>query len=233
LFVRWRAAVTEAEWLACENPNHALYLLRAVGSRSRRKDRLAAAAGLRQFWADLSPQQRQAVTAGERYADGEIRFPELRAAAVRVSSGAGGTLPGAVARVTHREAADALWNTTVLFLSVVVGGPVYTNPPFPEARAYAQRGRPMMVILRCIFGNPFHPATLDPAWLTPILTDLATVAYNERAMPSGELDTARLAVLADALEEVGCTNADILNHLRSLGPHVRGCWAVDLLTGRS
>ena len=46
--------MTEAEWLACENPNHALYLLQADGKRSRRKDRLAAAAGLRHFWADLS-----------------------------------------------------------------------------------------------------------------------------------------------------------------------------------
>src|SRR5258706_293417 len=114
--------MTEAEWLACENPNHAPSLLRAVRNRSGRKDRLAAAAGLRHFWADLSTEQRRAVTAAERYADGEIRFPELRAAAVRVGGGAGGTLPGAVARVTHREVADALWNATVLFLPVVVGG---------------------------------------------------------------------------------------------------------------
>jgi hypothetical protein len=84
-------------------------------------------------------------------------------------------------------------------------------------------------LIRDIFGNPFRPVTVDPAWLTPTVTDLATVAYNERALPSGELDPARLAVLADALEEAGCSSADLLSHLRSTGPHVRGCWAVDLL----
>ena len=42
----------------------------------------------------------------------------------------------------------------------------------------------------------------------------------------------RLAVLFDALEEAGCDDAEILNHLRSPGPHVRGCWAVDLLLGK-
>jgi hypothetical protein len=227
--------VTEGEWLACENPNHALYLLRMVGNRSRRKDRLAAAAGLRHFWADLSTEQWLAITAAESYAGGEIRFPELRAAAVRVGSGAGGTLRGAVARVTHREVADALWNVTVLFLPVVVGGPVYTNPPFPEARAYAERGRPMMAILRCIFGNPFRPASLSPAvlaWNDATVVRLGQAAYDERHMPEGSLDNGRLAVLADALEEAGCSDADILDHLRGPGPHVRGCWVVDLLLGK-
>jgi predicted DNA-binding WGR domain protein len=61
---------------------------------------------------------------------------------------------------------------------------------------------------------------------------LAQAAYEERIMPSGELDPARLAVLSDALEEAGCDNPDILAHLRSLGPHVRGCWVVDLLLGK-
>ena len=58
---------------------------------------------------------------------------------------------------------------------------------------------------------------------------LAQAAYDERELPAGTLDTTRLAVLADALEEAGCVQADILGHLRGPGPHVRGCWAVDLL----
>jgi hypothetical protein len=87
-------------------------------------------------------------------------------------------------------------------------------------------------LLRHIIGNPFHPARMDRSWLTPTVTTLATAAYEERALPSGELDTYRLSVLADALEEAGCDNADMLNHLRSAGPHVRGCFVVDLLTGR-
>ena len=71
--------------------------------------------------------------------------------------------------------------------------------------------------------------TVHPSWLIPTVTNLAHAAYDERTMPSGELDLACLAVLSDALEEAGCDNEDILNHLRSPGPHVRGCWAVDLL----
>jgi hypothetical protein len=51
-------------------------------------------------------------------------------------------------------------------------------------------------------------------------------------MPSGHLDPARLAVLADALEDAGCADADLLGHLRGPGPHIRGCWAVDLLLGK-
>jgi hypothetical protein len=82
---------------------------------------------------------------------------------------------------------------------------------------------------RCIFGNPFRPVSLNSAWRTFTVTSLAAGAYEERILPSGELDRVRLAVLADALEEAGCDNADILTHLRGSGPHVRGCWAVDLV----
>ena len=90
----------------------------------------------------------------------------------------------------------------------------------------------LMPLVRDIFGNPFRPVTLDLAWLTPTVLTLATSAYEERILPSGELDPDRLAVLSDALEEAGCNDADILNHLRSPGPHVRGCWVVDGLLGK-
>jgi hypothetical protein len=61
---------------------------------------------------------------------------------------------------------------------------------------------------------------------------LAQTAYDERHMPEGKLDNGRLAVLADALEEAGSTSEDMLDHLRGPGPHVQGCWVVDLLLGR-
>src|SRR5262245_22359662 len=87
-------------------------------------------------------------------------------------------------------------------------------------------------LLRDIFGNAYRLLSLNPAWLTPAVRSLATAAYDERILPSGELDTGRLAVLADALEEAGCTDTAILSHLRGPGPHVRGCWAVDLILGK-
>ena len=80
-------------------------------------------------------------------------------------------------------------------------------------------------LLRDIIGNPFRPVTLDAAWRTPQVAALAQAAYDQRELPAGTLDGARLAVLADALEEAGCDQADLLGHLRGPGPHVRGCWA--------
>jgi hypothetical protein len=83
-----------------------------------------------------------------------------------------------------------------------------------------------------IFGNPSQPGAFDLSWRTPMLPSLAQAAYKERELPSGHLDNARLAVLADALEESGCSEEAILSHLRSSGPHVRGCWALDLILGK-
>jgi hypothetical protein len=90
-------------------------------------------------------------------------------------------------------------------------------------------------VLRDIFGNPFRPVVLDPAWLTwndGAAVSLAQTVYDDRDLPSGHLDAARLAVLADMLEEAGATDAQLLGHLRSPGPHVRGCFAVDALLGK-
>ncbi len=62
---------------------------------------------------------------------------------------------------------------------------------------------------------------------------IAKAAYDQRQMPSGALDRFRLGVLADALEDAGCTDAELLGHLRGPGPHVRGCWALDLVLGKA
>jgi hypothetical protein len=87
-------------------------------------------------------------------------------------------------------------------------------------------------LLRDVFGNPFRPSSFPPAWRTAQATSIAEAAYEDRALSEGALNVERLAVLADALEEGGCTDADLLAHLRSAGPHVRGCWALDLVLGK-
>jgi len=87
-------------------------------------------------------------------------------------------------------------------------------------------------VLRDIAGNPFRPTTLDASIRTPLIQGLAHAAYDARQVPSGKLDPERLTVLADALEDAVCTDADLLGHLRGPGPHVRGCFAVDLCLGR-
>jgi len=87
-------------------------------------------------------------------------------------------------------------------------------------------------LLRCIIGNPFRPVSLDPAWRTSTVATLAQAAYDERLLPAGTLETDRLAILADALEDAGCDHGELLAHLRGPGPHVRGCWVVDLILRR-
>lgn len=82
-----------------------------------------------------------------------------------------------------------------------------------------------IAFLRDIVGNPFRTASLDPRWITP----------NVQAVAQGIFDEARFAdmpQLAAALEQAGCTDTDILAHCRGPGPHVRGCWAVDLILGQ-
>jgi hypothetical protein len=80
-------------------------------------------------------------------------------------------------------------------------------------------------LLREVFGNPFRPISLSSAWLTLTVINVAQVIYDERRF-------ADLPILADALEDAGCDNADILNHCRQPGEHVLGCWALDLVLGK-
>jgi hypothetical protein len=84
-------------------------------------------------------------------------------------------------------------------------------------------------LLRDIIGNPFRPPMPLPhgalAWNEGTLRRIAQAIYDERAFD-------RLPVLADALEESGCTDTDILAHGRGGGEHVRGCWVVDLVLAK-
>jgi hypothetical protein len=99
------------------------------------------------------------------------------------------------------------------------------------------RWRSVVQELNTVVGNRTCPAQrrVDPSWLTwagGTIPRLARTIYEERDVPSGHLDAARLAVLADALEEAGCDNKEVLEHCREAGPHTRGCWPVDLILGK-
>jgi hypothetical protein len=80
--------------------------------------------------------------------------------------------------------------------------------------------------LRCLFANPFQPITFSPSWLTSTAVALATSIYDSR-------DFSAMPILADALQDAGCDNDDILTHCRQPGEHVRGCWVVDLILGKT
>jgi hypothetical protein len=91
-------------------------------------------------------------------------------------------------------------------------------------------------LLRDIVGDPLEPSSLDTAWLVwngGLVLRLANAAYDDRVLPGGTLDPARLAILADALLDAGSPpDSGIVQHLRSPGPHTRGCFAVDRILGK-
>ena len=109
---------------------------------------------------------------------------------------------------------------------------------FPEFGAAASTiFQTIPYLLREVLGNPFRPPPPLPpavlAWNDRTIPRLGAAIYEERRMAEGTLDKSRLAVLADALLNAGCEDDDLIQHCRSEGPHVRGCWAVDLCLSRN
>jgi hypothetical protein len=209
--------VTEAEWLAFTDPQPMLEFLR--GKASDRKLRLFGVACCRRVWPLLTDgTSRLAVEVSESYADGAAARHELREAWAHATGGAAvSSLAEAAMRVAEDEPEKAAW----------VIGRAFRNSRWNKEQRIGQA-----FLARDIFGKPFRPVSLNPTWRTPQVMALAQAAYEHRDLLSGHLDPARLAVLADALEDAGCTDAELLGHLRGPGPHVRGCWAVDLLLGK-
>lgn len=107
-----------------------------------------------------------------------------------------------------------------------LGTSVSSHPAYcvvsSEIRAKSREQSP---ILRDIFVNPFRPVTFDPSWRTVTTISLPTGIHAERAFD-------RLPILADALEDAGCDAAELLSHCRGVGPHVRGCWGIDMVLGK-
>ena len=195
--------MTEAEWLTCTDPGRMLDYLE--DSSSDRKLRLFVCAGCRRVWLLLTyDRSTRGVEVAERYADG---------------------------KATARELARSLSPSLLRDRRLVGPGRdlAYAAARFFVVSTPDTVGAAQSALLRCIFGNPFRPVSFNPDWQTPTVRGLATAAYDERILPSGTLDPDHLAVLADALEDAGCDNVDLPSHLRGPGPHVRGCWVIDLL----
>jgi hypothetical protein len=237
--------MTEAEWLACEDPLDLLLFIRQHRGMRRqtkqRKQRLFSAACCRRIWALISdPASRASVEVAERFADGLVTGEELRAAeGVVVSAWLKAAADDALFACVHacRATDDGLGVSTTTISAVFEQQRREAGLPAEPLEAHRRgacpaEGREQCRLTRCIFGNPFRRVRFAPTSRTPLVASLGTPAYEERDLPSGHLDPGRLAVLSDALEEAGCTDADLLSHLRSPGPHVRGCWALDLVLGK-
>ncbi len=213
--------MTEKEWLGSDKPHLMLTYLRRRGSN--RKLRLYACASCRRFWGLLGDKRsRRAVEVAEQYADGLVSYAKLKA---------GQGLARAVWQELASDHWDAPWGTPEMWATraAAQAAAAAGREAWQAAWAVAdegQGGHPDT--LRDVFGNPFRRVSLAPAWLAwegGTVVKVAQTIYAERAFD-------RLPVLADALEEAGCADAELLRHCRQPGEHVRGCWVIDLLTGR-
>ncbi len=120
----------------------------------------------------------------------------------------------------HREAAVAV--AAVRLAEGLPPGSSAPRNPWRDLHPGREDLAVHAALLRDVVGNPFRPVILDPAWLTPSVGALAAAIDAERAFD-------QLPILADALEEAGCTDEDVLDHCRRPGVHALGCWVVDLL----
>jgi hypothetical protein len=221
--------MTRAEWL--EGTDARLMLEAVRGKVSERKLRLFVCACCRRYWGRLDALHREAVEAAERYADGRATRRELAALDDAIVS----QLAEAPAK-RHPLFAAAHDAVAVPARGDDLGGyaPVAEGASY-SVSAYAPE-LDQAALLRCLCGDPFRDTPLVAAWLSwndGTVPKIAQEVYDGRSLPAGTLDRARLAVLADALQDAGCDDADVLAHCRSAGEHVRGCWVVDLLLGKS
>jgi hypothetical protein len=243
--------MTEADWNCCDDPAPMLEFLENSGRASERKLRLFACACSRRYLhLTRDPRVGEALHVAERFADGLAGDGErsnARKAAQRAAQVRGvATRPEApkwerrAASLAYyaaaRQGMEAAWNVPGLAVEVLVwyaGG--YDACEWSSVKV--GEGLIHSGLLRDVFGPlPFREVLPDPAWLAwhgGTVVKLAEAAYTEREMLEGTLDNAQLAVLADALEDAGGTNEEVLAHLRQQGQvHVRGCWVVDLLLGK-
>jgi hypothetical protein len=224
--------MTEAQWFSCTEPDIMVAFLR--GKVSYRKFRLFAVSCCRRLDRLTDPVSQYALEVAERYADGLASEEELRLAHFAARNIANEAIHCPSNR--HLDPAAALAAAFTAKGQKVMFSGILCNCQFSAGNAIGRDGNQEAAwaaervaqcgLLHEVFGNPFHPVSMLPAWLPPPSAASAASIYDQRLFD-------RLPELAASLEAAGCTNAELLGHLRGPGPHVRGCWAVDLLLGKS
>jgi len=214
--------MTEAQWLACTVPRR---MLEYVPYRvSKRKWRLMAVAFARRIWDLLTDDRsRTAVEVAERWADGQATITELNRAMQSALPYTGRDFPNNSYAAAAAAAAAEKGKTGTERAASLAAHSVEQLGGSRESEEGHQ-----CHLIRDVLGYPYRTARVGPALLTwneGTIPRMAKAIYEERAFE-------RLPILADALEEAGCTDDAILEHLRGPGPHVRGCWALDLILGR-
>ena len=225
--------MTEEEWWSSENP---LMMIRAVRDRvGTRKWRLFCCAVCRAIWDRVTDERlRGAVEAAEQFADGhgETEFDSACASASFIhreyeAARTCGESVGlnffpmvavlhAVARVVHPTAAIGFMREE----------PRPGETTEERDARYARARLKNRALLHDMLGPlPFRPVAFSPEWRTPTAVALARGMYDSR-------DFGAMPILADALQDAGCDSGNVLEHCRGPGPHVRGCWVVDLVLGK-
>lgn len=217
--------MTETEWLTTTDPDR---LLNAIPTKSQRKCGHFVCACCRRLWPKLpDPRSRQVVDVAEQFLDGDVSLDELLNAVARARGVPNDRvklkLSGGhrVMEYSPAVVAGCCWsianNSPDLNQS---HGLIAANSDDLPAEWNYQAS-----VLRCIFRNPFRSVGVEGSWLTSTVLTLARTMYDSR-------DFFAMPILADALQDAGCDNDDILSHCRQPGEHVRGCWVVDLVLGK-
>jgi hypothetical protein len=195
--------VDEASWLSCTVPRHMLRFLKE--RTSDRKLRLWACAFCA-HWYVANEEVTAAIAIAEEWADGCHREVDL-----------------VTYIIPYRE-------YYVCFESAWIAaydGAVRTLEKRPTSEKKQQAVQFQLATLHDVFGNPFRSVSAEPTWLTSDVRALARGIYDEKAFD-------RMPILADALQDAGCNNDEVLAHCRDANQvHVRGCWVVDLVLGKS
>jgi hypothetical protein len=230
--------MTEAEWLACDDPRPMLDYLRSIGRASDRRLRLFAVACCRHVCLRAHDGRLlSAVDAAERTAGSTPSRREM--AAVRRSARAVADEPtqiddvvdiGSAIRAIERLASPG---PDVLLIARYAAYAMLRTPPHAMPRSpagpasvAAEEFRRQAGFVRDIFGPPHRPMSFDRGWLSPNVVSLATAIDAERGYDA-------MPVLGDALEEAACDDAEVLDHCRSASGHVRGCYVLDLILMRA
>jgi hypothetical protein len=222
--------MTEAEWLSSTSAAAMVDCLctqfgAARSQAGRRKLRLLACAHCRRVWEKLTEERdHEVILVSEKFADGIAFAKELKAARQRCLDRGGFARPSSRAAIATAipQPRQAEEEAKFGVCSAVVGHGAGRGERW-IADVAAQ-----VLTVREVFGNPFRSPAIDKSWLRwsdGTVRRIVRGTYEERAFD-------RLPILADALLDAGCDNEELLAHLRSEGPHVRGCWALDLLLGK-
>ncbi len=216
--------MTEAAWLTTDDLEVVLgacrpdLLTRGYIGNIDPITRLLNATFARRAWMDITPSLPflAAIETIERLTEGEATWNDTQAAVI--------------------ASANSSENGRDLPVAVMLFGPLSTaDRAISLAKFYglsekdeAQERKHQCTLARCVYGNPFRPVSLDPScllWNDGTVVRIARAIYADQAF-------CLMPILADALEESGCSNTEILNHLRGRGVHTRGCYALDMLVDK-